>query len=202
MPVPWSRLDPARHGPAMVAAVLAATAVVGLGTGLLVGSASGDDPVTATSGSPAPSTSSPAPVTSPSASPTTRSASEIERGVRQDVGYFVGARDEGDGTHVTFDRVLLKIGRDARTYAKQHHKPPPGPDGVLLVNDNPLTRDLVLAPDVRVIGTTALARSSTATDVPLTTLLDAVATDGAHLLLDLRYDDLGYVVEVREHDLP
>lgn len=182
----------------MVAAVLAMTAVVGLGTGLLVASTSGDDPVTAASGSPAPSTSSPAPVTRP----TTRSASEIERGVRQDVGYFVGARDEGDGTHVTFDRVLLKIGRDARTYARRFDKPPPGPDGVLLVNDNPLTRDLVLAPDVRVVGTTALARSSTPTDVPLTTLLDAVATDGSHLLLDLRYDDLGYVVEVREHHLP
>jgi hypothetical protein len=34
------------------------------------------------------------------------------------------------------------------------------------------------------------------------TLLDTVSSQGSQLLLDLTYDDLGYVTKVKEHDLP
>jgi hypothetical protein len=197
----WSSDDP-RRSAAVVVVVLAAALVVGLGVGLLLGIAGGGGSVQVSASTP-PAASSPTDSSSPpSTRPTTRAASEIERGTRQDIGYFVGAGSENDGTHVTFDRVLLKIGRDARDYARKFHKPPPGPDGVLLVNDNDLTRDLVLAPDVQVMGTRQLAESEKATEVPLDTLLEAVASDGSDLLLDLRYDKLGYVVEITEHDLP
>lgn len=196
MPVP--RLDPARRAPVVLTALLAGAAVAGLGTGALIAAGGGAGargvPVTAAiaAGS----------RTTPHPHRTVRAASEIERGTRADIGYLVGAHQEGDGLHVTFDRVLLELGRDAAAYARATGKPDPGPDGVLLVNDNPLTRDLVLAPDVRVVGTRSLAARTTPTVVSRARLLDTIAAHGADVLLDLRYDRLGYVVEVREHDLP
>jgi hypothetical protein len=195
----WSSEDPRRRV-AFVAALLVASAVVGLGAGALLGVTGRDGKVTSTPTS-TPRTSSPAP-TSPTASPTARAASEIERGTTSDIGHFIGARDENDGTHVTFDRVLLLLGQQARDYAKAHHKKKPKKDGILLVNDNGLTRDLVLAPEVKVLGAQQLAASPTLQPVPLQTLLDLVASHGADLLLDLTYDDLGYVTKVQEHDLP
>jgi hypothetical protein len=180
-------------------ALLVASAVVGLGVGSLLSLTGGGGTVTSPPTS-TPGTSSSSP--SSTARPSERAASEIERGTTSDIGYFMGARDENDGTHVTFDRVLLKLGKDARKYAKAYHKKPPGPDGTLLVNDNNLTRDLVLAPDVKVLGAQQLAGSPELQRVPLHTLLDRVASHGADLLLDLTYDDLGYVTKVQEHDLP
>ena len=103
---------------------------------------------------------------------------------------------------MTFDRVLLLMGEDAKAYAKAHNKKKPKKDGVLLVNDNDLTRDLVLAPDVKVQGSRQLAGSPDLQPVPLTTLLDTIASQGSGLLLDLTYDKLGYVTKVQEHDLP
>jgi hypothetical protein len=190
----WSSEDPRRRV-AFVAALLVASAVVGLGAGALLGVTGGDGTSTSAATS-APSTSSAAP-TSPTGSPTGRAASEIERGTTSDIGHFIGARDESDGTHMTFDRVLLLLGQQARDYAKAHHKEKPKKDGVLLVNDNGLTRDLVLAPDVKVLGAQQLAGSPTLQPVPLQTLLDMVASHGTDLLLDLAYDDLGYVARCR-----
>jgi hypothetical protein len=195
----WSSDNPRRRA-AFVAALLVASAVVGLGAGALLGVMGGDGTVTAAPTS-TPGTSSAA-SPSPTARSTGRAASEIERGTTSDIGYLIGARTESDGTHVTFDRVLLKLGKDARRYAKTNHKKPPGPDGVLLVNDNDLTRDLVLAPDVKVQGARQLAGSPTLQPVPVQTLLDRLASHGGDLLLDLTYDDLGYVAKVQEHDLP
>jgi hypothetical protein len=195
----WSSDDPRRRA-AFVAALLVASAVVGLGVGSLLGLAGRGGTVTASSTS-TPRASSSA-TTSSTASPTARAASEIERGTTSDIGYFLGARTENDGTHVTFDRVLLMLGQEARDYAKARHKKKPKKDGVLLVNDNTLSRDLVLAPDVKVLGAQQLAGSPDLQAVPLQTLLDNVASGGADLLLDLTYDDLGYVTKVQEHDLP
>jgi hypothetical protein len=195
----WSSDDPRRRV-AFVAALLAVSAVVGLGVGSLLGVTGGGRKVTATPTSTPGESASASPATT--ASPTERSASEIERGTTSDIGYFLAARTENDGTHVTFDRVLLKLGKDARKYAKAYHKKPPGPDGILLVNDNNLTRDLVLAPEVKVLGAQQLANSPDPQPVPLKTLLDRVAGHGSRLLLDLTYDDLGYVTKVQEHDLP
>jgi hypothetical protein len=196
----WSSDDPRRRA-AFVAAVLVASAVVGLGVGTLLGVTgnSGTDTATSTS---TPGTASKSATPSATGRPTTRSASEIDIGTTSDIGYLLGSRTESDGTHVTFDRVLLKTGKDARKYAKANHKVPPGPGGVLLVNNNNLTRDLVLAPDVAVVGTQQLAGSSTPEPVTVQTLLERVASHGAGLLLDLTYDKLGYVTKVREHDLP
>ena len=191
----WSSADPRRRA-AFVAVLLVASAVVGLGAGSLLGLAGGGGTIEATS----PGTSSPS--ASSTARPRTRASSEIEPGTTSDIGYFVGARDENDGTHVTFDRVLLKLGKDARKYAKTYHKKPPGPNGILLVNDNALTRDLVLAPDVKVFGAQQLTGAPALQSVPLQTLLDRVAIHGSDLLLDLTYDNLGYVTKVQEHDLP
>ena len=196
----WSSDDPRRRA-ALIAAMLAVSAVVGLGVGSLFGLAGGDGTVKAGSPSTPGASSTPASPSS-TARPNVRSSSGIEPGTTSDIGYFIGARDEKDGTHVTFDRVLLKLGKDASDYARAHHKKKPEKDGVLLVNDNTLTRDLVLAPDVKVLGTQQLAGSATPQPVPLATLLNMVASHGADLLLDLRYDTLGYVTQVQEHDLP
>jgi hypothetical protein len=195
----WSSEDPRRRA-AFVAAMLVASAVVGLGVGALLGAAGGGG-TTEASSTASPGTSSKTPSPSSTPSHTLRAASEIEPGATSDVGYFIGANAAKDGTHVTFDRVLLMLGQEARDYAKAHHKKRSKQDGVLLVNDNDLTRDLVLAPDVKVLGTQQLAGSPTPQPVPLQTLLDKVASSGADLLLDLTYDKLGYVTRVQEHDL-
>jgi hypothetical protein len=193
----WSSDDPRRRA-AFVAAVLVGTAIAGFGTGSLLGVADdGGTPVNAIT-----KTSSPSASPSPTATPKKRSASEIERGTTADIGYFLDSRVKNDGTHVTFDRALLLSGKAAKVYAKAHHKKVPKASGVLLVNDNNLTRDLVLAPDVTVRGAQFLAGSTTLQPVSLKTLLDTVASQGADLLLDLTYDDLGYVTKVKEHDLP
>jgi hypothetical protein len=186
----------------IVAVLLGAAVVVGLGTGVLLGVAGDGGTTTATGTTPPPASTPTSPEASPSGSPTTRAASQIERGTTKDVGYYVGWKRQDDGVHVTFDRVIFRTGRAARSYARQYHKPPPGPDGILLVNDNELKRDLVLSPDVRVLGTQKLAGTSTPSEVTVQTLLDAIDAQGSSLLLDMRYDDLGYVVEVREHALP
>lgn len=193
----WSSDDPRRRA-AFVAALLVGTAIAGLGAGSLVGMV--DDG--ATVAAPSPGTSSPPASPSSTPSATKRAASEIERGTTSDVGYFLASRTKNDGTHVTFDRVLLLSGKDAKDYAKAHHTKKPKRDGFLLVNDNGLTRDLVLAPDVKVLGAQQLAGSTTLQPVSLETLLDTVASHGSGLLLDLTYDDLGYVSKVKERDLP
>jgi hypothetical protein len=193
----WSSDDPRRRA-AFVAAVLVGTAVAGFGTGTLVGVANDGGTVEATTTK----TSSPPAKPSPTATATKRAASEIERGTKSDIGYFLDSRVKNDGTHVTFDRALLLSGKAANDYAKAHHTKKPKGNGTLLVNDNPLTRDLVLAPDVTVQGAQLLAGSPDLQPVTLQTLLDTVAGQGAHLLLDLTYDDLGYVTKVKEHDLP
>ena len=193
----WSSDDPRRRA-AFVAVMLVGSALLGLGAGALLG-ATDNAPTTAAA---PPVTSSPAVSPSPTASHTKRAASEIERGMKSDIGYVLSSRHENDGTHVTFDRVLLLQGKEAGDYAKAHHEKKPRKDGILLVNDNNLTRDLVLSPDVKVLGAAQLAGSNNATPVSLRTLLDAVASQGAQLLLDLTYDDLGYVTKVKERDLP
>jgi hypothetical protein len=193
----WSSDDPRRRA-AFVALLLAGTAVAGLGAGSLLGMV--DDRATVVADPPG--TTSPSASPSPTASPSKRAASEIERGTTSDIGFFLASHDKNDGTHVTFDRVLLLSGKDAKAYAKAHHEKAPKKDGVLLVNDNDLTRDLVLGPDVKVLGSQQLAGSATLQPVSLQTLLDKVASNGSGLLLDLTYDDLGYVTKVKEHVLP
>jgi hypothetical protein len=195
-----ARLDPTRRladlpVPALVVAVVAAAAVAGLGTGGLVGAVAG-------SGADGRSVTAAMAAGAAAARPTTPAASQIDRGTRTDIGYLVGAHQKADGTHVILDRVILKLGRDAQAYARATGKPRPAPGDVLLVNDNPLTRDLVLAPDVRVVGTRSLAVSTSPTEVTLRRLLDTIAAQGRNVLLDLRYDRLGYVVEISERDLP
>jgi hypothetical protein len=193
----WSSDDPRRRA-AFIAAMLAGSAIAGLGAGSVL-SLEDDGPTVEAS---TPETSSPSPSPSATTSAPKRAASEIERGTTSDIGYFLDTRSEKDGTHVTFDRVLFLEGDDARAYAKANHKKKPKKDGYLLVNDNDLTRDLVLAPDVKVQGSRQLAGSPDLQPVPLGTLLDAVASQGSELLLDLTYDKLGYVTKVQEHDLP
>lgn len=196
----WSADDPRRRM-VVVAVVLGAAAVVGLGVGLLLGIAGDGGSTQATPTDPRPS-STPSGSPTATASTTPRAASQIEPGTTRDVGYLVASRRAGDGVHVTFDRVLFRTGQAARDYARRYHKKPPGPDGILIVNDNELKRDLVLSPDVTVLGTTELAGTSTPSEVALKTLRDAIDSQGDRLLLDLRYDGLGYVVQVTEHDLP
>ncbi len=191
------------HTAAMVALVLGAVAVVGLGTGFLVGYAGGGQSPPSEPG-PATSSRSPAgssPATTSPARPTTRADSDVERGRRADLGYFLGASHEADGIHVRFDRALLYVGAEAEEYAEDNGLEESLSDGRLLVNQNPRTRDMVLAPDVKVIGGRDLAGRSKPQETPVQTLLDAVATRGPDILLDLTYDDLGYIVVVREKDL-
>ena len=194
------------HTGALVALVFVAVALVGLGTGFLVGWAG--------SGSPAPAdavaepTDSAPSTTSPKASPSNtkketprgRAASEIERGRRTDLGFVVGARQDADGMHVTFDRALLYFGADARRAARQLRLRGQVVNGRLLVNQNDLKRDLVLAPDVEVFGLRQLAGSSAPKRISLQRFLDATGSRGRDILLDLEYDRLGYVVTIREKD--
>lgn len=188
-----------RHTAWMVALLLVAVALVGLGAGFLIGFAGGDDRPTAASTtispvptSPRPSASSPSP-----ARATTRAASEVEQGRTKDFGYLIGSQRGTDGVHVTFDRAQLLDGDTATAYAKSHHLGRPK-GGTLVVNENPRTRDLVLAPEVKVYGGPRLTGTTQPEPVPLDRLLTALPSQGGDLPLDLSYDRLGYVVEIRE----
>ncbi len=184
----------------LAALLLVAAALVGLLIGFLLSRAdSGID------GTAAPrTTSSGSSVSSPSASvtpprPTKASGSEIEKGLTKDLGYFLGAsRDPNGLTHVTFDRVQLLRGDAAEKYAEEHGGDSDAARSGLIVNENPRTRDLVLAPDVKILGGVQLAASSDPEAVPLQTLLDALDSKGSTIPLELRYDKLGYVVQVTE----
>jgi hypothetical protein len=99
---------------------------------------------------------------------------------------------------VSFDRVQLLRGDAAEKYAKEHGGDSEAARSGLIVNENPRTRDLVLAPDVKILGGVQLAASSDPEQVPLKTLLDALDSKGSSIPLELRYDKLGYVVRVTE----
>jgi hypothetical protein len=198
--------DPGRSGVSqrrnLLLGVLLFTAValVGLGTGFLLslteGGSDGTQARRTTSSDPSATTTS-ATVTPPR--PTGPSGSEIEKGLTKDIGYFLGASRDPEGlTHVAFDRVQLLRGDAAEDYARKHDRDPDSARDGLIVNENPRSRDLVLAPDVKVLGGVRLAASSDLEQVPLQTLLDALDAEGDSLPLELRYDKLGYVVEVTE----
>ncbi len=198
--------DPSRSGVSQRRNVLlgvllfTAVALVGLGTGFLLslteGGSDGTQARRTTSSAPSPSGSSP---TATPARPTGPSGSEIEKGLTKDIGYFLGASRAADGlTHVAFDRVQLLRGNAAEDYARKHDLDPDSARDGLIVNENPRSRDLVLAPDVKVFGGVRLAASSDPEQVPVQTLLDALDAEGDSLPLELRYDKLGYVVKVTE----
>jgi hypothetical protein len=183
----------------LAALLLVAAALVGLLIGFLLSRTEmGSD------GTAAPRTTSPDPSSSaPSATATARatgpSGSEIEKGLTKDLGYFLGASRSPDGlTHVSFDRVQLLRGDAAEDYTEEHGGDSDAARSGLIVNENPRTRDLVLAPDVKVLGGVQLAASSDPEPVPLETLLDALDSKGSDIPLELRYDKLGYVVQVTE----
>jgi hypothetical protein len=184
----------------LAALLLVAAALVGLLIGFLLSRADNGIDGTASRRTPSsdPSTSaSSATVTPPR--PTGPSGSEIEKGLTKDIGYFMGASRDPDGlTHVSFDRVQLLRGDAAEDYAEEHGGDSETARSGLIVNENPRTRDLVLAPDVKVLGGVQLAASSDPEPVPLTTLLDALDSKGSAIPLELRYDKLGYVVQVTE----
>jgi len=181
--------------------VLAAVALVGLGAGFLMSVAGGASDVTTTERPPSTGVSSRGvPATAPPTAPrpTVPAGSEIEPGRTQDLGFMLGARSAGNKINVAFDRVQLLRGKAAQAYARKHRISQETAKRGLIVNENPKTRNLVLAPDVRVLGAVRLAASSDLEQVPLQTLLDALDQIGGSLPLELKYDRLGYVVEVRE----
>ncbi|MEP6762413.1 MAG: hypothetical protein ABJA93_13740 [Sporichthyaceae bacterium] len=189
-----------RHNLLLAALVLVAVALVGLGTGFLLSlTDSGADSTSAgRTTSPGPSGSATSATPTPRR-PTVASGSQIERGRTQDIGYFLGARRTANGlTHVAFDRVQLLRGDAAEKYAKAHGGNAQTARSGLIVNENPRTRDLVLAPDVKVFGGVQLAASSDPERVPVQTLLDALDSKGGTIQLELRFDKLGYVVQVTE----
>ena len=184
----------------MVTLMLVAVAVVGLATGGLVGLAGGGQEPRARRTT----TPQAALAATPSASPEHSrqpADSEVEPGRRNDVGYFLAASQEGDGVHVTFDRVQVLAGAAAIAYARKQNQPPP-PGGILVVNENPRTRELVLSPDVEISGGTQLAGSAGLQEISVQTLLEALSDKGRTTVLDISYDDLGYVTEVTEKQLP
>jgi hypothetical protein len=189
-----------RRNVLLAALLLVAAALVGLLIGYLVSRAgSGSDgvaaPLTTSSGSAASSSSA----TATPSRPKGPSGSEIEKGLTRDLGYFLGATRDPDGlTHVSFDRVQLLRGNAAEKYAEVHGGDSEAARSGLIVNENPRTRDLVLAPDVKILGGVQLAASSDPEPVPLKTLLDALDSKGSDIPLELRYDKLGYVVQVTE----
>jgi hypothetical protein len=193
-------VDPRQHTPALVGLVLGAVAIVGLGTGALIGWAGGSadipDPTTSVEATRASADHSQAPTPAPPASCHTPAHGS------RDLGYFVGARQESTGVHVSFDRALLYAGQDARHEARVLGLRNQLRHGTLLVNQNPQLRDRVLSPRVQVCGLEQLAGRDRPTPVTVQQLLSAVAARGSTVLLDLTYDRQGRVAHVQEKDLP
>ena len=183
----------------VAALLLVAAALVGLLIGFLLSRTEMGSDGTAAGRTPSSDPSSPASATTTPPRPTGPSGSEIEKGLKTDLGYFLGATRDPEGlTHVSFDRVQLLRGDTAEDYAREHGGDSDAARSGLIVNENPRTRDLVLAPDVKVLGGVQLAASSDPESVPLTTLLDALNSKGSTIPLELRYDKQGYVVQVTE----
>ena len=180
--------------------LLMAAALVGLLIGYVLSRADTGIDGTAARRTPSanPSSADPSATVTPPR-PSGPSGSEIEKGLTKDIGYFVGASRDPQGlTHVSFDRVQLLRGNAAEDYAKEHGGDSEAARSGLIVNENPRTRDLVLAPDVKILGGVQLAASSDPEQVPLKTLLDALDSKGSTIPLELRFDKLGYVVQVTE----
>ena len=116
---------------------------------------------------------------------------------RDPAGVTVVAQDGERGVHLTFDRVQVLAGDAALDYVTRQGQPLPA-GGVVVVNENPRTRELVLAPDVFVSGGPALAGTPGPTELSVDELLSALGNKGRTTVLDLSYDPLGYVVDVRE----
>jgi hypothetical protein len=179
--------------------LLVAAALVGLLIGYLLSLTDSGIDGTAARRTPSSDPSASASATVTPKRPTGPSGSEIEKGLTKDLGYFLGASRDPEGlTHVSFDRVQLLRGDAAENYAKEHGGDTEAARSGLIVNENPRTRDLVLAPDVKILGGVQLAASSDPEPVPLETLLDALDSKGSAIPLELRYDKLGYVVQVTE----
>lgn len=188
-----------RHNLLLAVLLLVAAALVGLLIGFLLSRTGSGSDGTATPRTPSSGSSGSTSATATPARPTGPSGSEIAKGLTKDIGYFLGASRDGKGlTHVAFDRVQLLRGDAAEKYAKEHGGNSKAARSGLIVNENPRTRDLVLAPDVKVLGGVQLAASSDPEPVPVQTLLDALDVKGSTIPLELRYDKLGYVVQVTE----
>lgn len=205
-PPPTSRRPPGTGGRIRLhrrtvgwtALTLAVVVALGLTTGFLIGLAGnrrGVGPLPTAAPSNAASTATGA------AGPTVRADTDVERGRRDDLGYLLSARREPGGLHVRFDRVQLLEGAEAARYAAANGQDLP-PSGMVIVNENRRTRTVVLHPEVRVFGGAQLAGSTEPERIPLQTLLRALPRDGRRVPLALRYDPLGYVVEIHEQELP
>jgi hypothetical protein len=203
----WDRPEPPPSGNsgkiALAIGLLVVVALAGLGIGWLLasfGGGGGGD-----GGSAGPSTTastSPSASASTGTSPKPTATSQIEAGRTTDFGYFLAAATRGGATHITFDRAQLLVGKAANDYAKAHHMETPVPNDYLLLNVNKRTRDLVLAPEVTVTGTTIMANSTEPVPVSLQTLFDAIKAHGKDMPLDIKYDAHGYVVSVAERFFP
>lgn len=195
----WDRPPPPSGGiggkVALAIGLLVVVALAGLGIGWLLAATGGSSNTPGTSGSAAPTPST-------SASTAGVKGSEIEAGRTTDFGYFLSATDKAGATHITFDRAQLFVGKAADDYAKSHHMKTPVPNGYLLLNVNPKTRDLVLGPQVTVTGTRYLANSSQPVPVSLQTLLAALPAHGKQMPLDVKYDARGFVTSVSERFFP
>ncbi len=200
-------------------ALLAVATVLGLGTGVVIGALDGGGSgesasavtsptntgtVTGPTATPSPSPTanpitSPTPSTPPGA-PTIPADTDLEKGMRTDVGYLVSSQARPDGTHVSFDRVQVRTATSA-SKSEQKEKKDKGrrPRGnTLIINESGRLRDLVLSPEVQVYGRLQLAGRTEAEPIPVAALLAAVPAKGRAVPLDLRYNELGYVIEVRE----
>lgn len=168
----------------MLGIVLGSVAAVGLSTGVLIGLAGGGQEPPPTPTPPRQAVIAPSDTPTPSSqAPTEPADSDVEPGRRSDVGVFVSAREEDDGIHVTFDRVQVV-------------------SGVEVINQNPKTRELVMSPQVAVFGGVHLAGSAQLQQISVQQLMGALPVVGSDTVLELTYDDLGYVVEVKEKQLP
>lgn len=200
----WDRPPPPPSGNggkiALAIGLLVVVALAGLGIGWMVAALGGSG---GSSGSvTTPTTGSTAVPTTPVTSAPVTKGSDIEAGRTTDFGYFLSATDKAGATHITFDRAQLFVGKAADDYAKSHHMKTPVPNGYLLLNVNPKTRDLVLGPQVTVTGTRYLANSSQPVPVSLQTLLAALPAHGKQMPLDVKYDARGFVTSVSERFFP
>lgn len=202
----------------LATALFAGAILLGLGTGAMVGmrqrdratdSAAVPTRPTTSSGADAggskPTPSTPTAESSSPSGPTARADTDLEPGTRSDVGYLIGSRSRTDGTHVNFDRVQVITGKSTgKSHGKSAQKGAkkgvqrPSTGGDVIINQNSRIRDLVLSPEVQVYGQVQLAGTTETQRIPVSTLLAALPVKGRTVPLDLRYDALGYVIEIRE----
>ena len=150
-------------------------------------------------------TSTPTP-TQPTSRPASRpAASPATPNPGSDFGFIRSWTAKAGTFYLRFDRAVLLTGKAADDASAAHGGESPVPNDYYIQNDNPRLREVVIGDQARVIGSQQLTGSPGPNPSSLKALLTFVHNGGPQVAatpFQLKYDDNGFVTQVREQYVP